>query len=353
MDKKPTGGVVRHTPDPTAYHPNISGYGVTIPAASIGGGSQGFDPADPVKVIVDPDISDGNKIIDFRLFRQNVEDFNKAVNESGASEKGAFHAYVSAAEKISEKKEKEMAKNQEIERLKDQDRQLQDRERELVDQSAVYYDGGDYSPPKPARPVPIHSPPPQRVPQDAAPSDSYMLQQLMSGMAQQRETINRLIALQTTPDPEPDSPPSEVQFAEEPAGPTTTQIEEKQAKVKATERLIAGFETLEMPFITGPLAMKPKKEVYFEMPNAGTMAARYHDIRDGGSCLALIYDTRYEDGIQFMPPTLGDTKIRITLPRENKVYVASSLGIHFSCGVLDIVVMFKHDEENSEEGDLL
>ena len=98
-----------------------------------------------------------------------------------------------------------------------------------------------------------------------------------------------------------------------------------------------------MPFLGLPVPVKPTKEIYFEMPQAGTMGARYHEVIEGGSCIALVYDTRYEDGYQWIPPALGDTKIQMTIPRENKTYTCSSLGIHFHIGVLDVVVLFKHD----------
>lgn len=361
MSEENSGGVVRHTPDPSAYHENISGYGVTIPASTTEGGSMGFDPTAPQKVVVDPDIAGGNTVVDFSLFRKDAAEFNKAVNESGFTTQDASSAYLAAAKKISEKEEMTKIKEKEKEKLALEKKLASEKRRAhaaMAHDNGEYYDGGGSSP------LPPMPRPPQPRGNAAAPTMLPLLvEQMLVGMAQQRETINDLIALQT----EKAGVVDEALYAgtpktlgntdevidEEETGVTTTQIAEEEIKVKSTERLIAGFETLEMPFITGPLAMKPKKEVYFEMPNAGTMAARYHDIRDGGSCLALIYDTRYEDGIQFMPPTLGDTKIRITLPRENKTYVASSLGIHFNCGVLDVVVMFKHAEEQSEEGDLL
>ena len=39
----------------------------------------------------------------------------------------------------------------------------------------------------------------------------------------------------------------------------------------------------------------------------------------------------------------------VRFARENKTYSCSSVGIHFSCGVLDIVVLFKHTQENELE----
>ena len=106
-----------------------------------------------------------------------------------------------------------------------------------------------------------------------------------------------------------------------------------------------------MPFLGLSDPLKPQKEIYFEMPQAGTMGARYHEVLEGSNCIALVYDTRYEDGYQWIPPALGDVKIKMTLPRENKTYTCSSVGIHFHVGVLDIVVLFKHDSDATEEGE--
>ena len=329
MSQSNSAGVKRHTPDPTSYHTDLSGYGTTIPASTKEGGSMGFDPHKPGEVIVDPDMPDGNKVIDFGLFRENVQEFNNAVNSVGrksnsdvSQSQQAFQAYVAASEKI-KKKEEEMTTP--VEEAKKAPLPL-------------VKDAGATSDRAPL--VNLSRPAPARE------SQAEVNAAMLGTLHQLAESVAALHANTT-------SPAASEKAVEEQVGVTTAQIAEEVEKENAPERLIAGFETLEMPFITGPLAMKPKKEVYFEMPNAGTMAARYHEIHDGGNCLALIYDTRYEDGIQFMPPTLGDTKIRITVPRENKVYVVSSLGIHFNCGVLDIVVMFKHDEESQEGENLL
>jgi hypothetical protein len=66
----------------------------------------------------------------------------------------------------------------------------------------------------------------------------------------------------------------------------------------APEGIIAGFETLGLKFVTGPLAQKARKQVVFEIPGAGKHMTRFHDVVDSAGCLVLIYDTRYEDGQQ-------------------------------------------------------
>ena len=127
-----------------------------------------------------------------------------------------------------------------------------------------------------------------------------------------------------------------------------THVEEEN---QANRGVIVGFETLEMKFINGPIPMKAKREVYFEIPGAGTMAARFHAIIDSTSCLALVYDTRYEDGNQYLPPDLGDQQLKVSAPKMKKTWLCSSLGIHFNVGILDVVVLIKHDVPETDEYD--
>ena len=132
-----------------------------------------------------------------------------------------------------------------------------------------------------------------------------------------------------------------VQLTEDEA---STPEAEEEVQEEMPDTITAPHECLEMPFLGIPAPVRPTKEIYFEMPQAGTMGARYHEVIEGGSCIALVYDTRYEEGYQWIPPSLGDTKIKMTIPKENKTFTCSSLGIHFHIGVLDVVVLFKHDD---------
>ena len=181
---------------------------------------------------------------------------------------------------------------------------------------------------------------------------------LQSRRGDPRATQAMRPAMQPT-SPMPAPQPMQREDDEEDFEPAQTLREMEVAAHQETQHgVIVGFETLEMPFITGPLPKKAKKSVLFEIPGSGTMSARYHAVSDGADCLALVYDTRYEDGNQYLPPDLGDKPLVVTLPRRGKGkqtarYLCSSMGLHFTVGVLDIVVLVKHHDQevNIEDED--
>lgn len=328
------GNVEVHTPDANEYHQNLTAYGTTIPSSTKEGGSRGFDPNKPGIVIVDPDIEGGNKTVDYSKFSKHKQKFNVSVGQAGGSDPdSAFEALTKAAEAIEavesasvtaptpvpsepiKKGSVVMARSKKIAISPD-----------VVESVPANIDRG------------VTATVPRQVNDQGADVD------VAKQLASQTEVLSQLagaLANLQAPSPPADEVVVDVQ--------TVSQVKQEVHDEEVRDKVISGFETLEMGFVNGPLPTKPKKEVYFEMPNMGTMAARYHDVQDGGNCLALIYDTRYEDGYQFMPPALGDAKITMTVPRENKTYSCSSVGIHFSCGVLDIVVLFKHTQENELE----
>lgn len=122
-------------------------------------------------------------------------------------------------------------------------------------------------------------------------------------------------------------------------------VREYQEQDREPEGVIVGFESLGMKFVNGPLGNKPKKQVVFEIPGAGKHMARFHDVVDGGGCVVLIYDTRYEEGQQYVPPEL-DENTPITLHIKTgkdqvKTYKVGSMGLNYSCGVFDHIVMVK------------
>jgi hypothetical protein len=146
-------------------------------------------------------------------------------------------------------------------------------------------------------------------------------------MTQQRDAINALISAQTTK-----SVPAE----------KTAVVEDK---VEEAPEAAAVF-LHNIPFLAGDKPQRPQYETYFEMSKMGTMAARYHSVIEGSDCLALIYDTRFEDGFQYLPPSLGEERITVSIPKlDNAVYTCSSLGLHWTLGCMDVVILIKHEEE--------
>jgi len=328
-------GIEVHTPDSSKYHPGLTAYGTTIPSSTKGGASSGFDPNKSVLVVVDPDMEDGNKVVDYSKFAKHKDLFNVKVNEIGSHDpESAFRAIVEAAADI-EKAEKlsEAPSASSKPRLKEKTAMSKDKITlsPILKETSASLPGVEEM----NRGKDIHR-------------DSDTSTGLSQQLAMQTEVLSQMAGvLANLRFPSSSEAPADAGLPVQ----TVSQVRDEVHDEEVRDKVISGFETLEMSFVNGPLPVKPKKEVYFEMPNMGTMAARYHEIQDGGTCLALIYDTRYEDGYQFMPPALGDVKIKMTVPRENKTYYCSSVGIHFNCGVLDIVVLFKHtqDSEDKEE----
>lgn len=107
-----------------------------------------------------------------------------------------------------------------------------------------------------------------------------------------------------------------------------------------------GFETLNLPWVTGPVGNRAKRQVFFEIPGAGKHSARYHDVIDSDGCVVLVYDTRFEDGTQYLPPNLGETQLKLHVPHLKKSFTVGSMGLHYSFGVFDHIVLVKGDTEH-------
>lgn len=310
MPDDKAGLVTAHTPDDAAYHPGLNAYGTTIPRATQDGGSRGFDPHKPGLVIVDPDMEDGNLEVDFSKFSE-VEGLNNKIQSTvGASPdgEGAFQAFSDIASELAEGKKKTSPS---------------------PTPPVLKKESSGMNKPTLKKPVPTPVPPVENTPahdlnqaafQNHLDEQAALIRQLTSELVELRKVEVVEEAVEEVPAPQEEEEP-EVEFGVD----------------------------VGMPFLGISDPLKPQKEIYFEMPQAGTMGARYHEVLEGSNCIALVYDTRYEDGYQWIPPALGDSKIRMTLPRENKTYTCSSVGIHFHVGVLDIVVLFKHDSDVIKE----
>jgi len=105
------------------------------------------------------------------------------------------------------------------------------------------------------------------------------------------------------------------------------------------------FSKLQIPFFSGVKPERPQYEVYFEMAKLGTISARYHAVIAGDACVALVYDTRFEDGFQYLPPNLGEEQIMVSVPKTKETYSCSSLGLHWSLGCLDVVILIRYKED--------
>lgn len=112
--------------------------------------------------------------------------------------------------------------------------------------------------------------------------------------------------------------------------------------------VIAGFETLKIPFINGPTAGKARSQAFFSLSNGAKMSATFHGIVEAKTCVVLVYDTRYEDGVQFMPPEALDGPIQLTVAASKKEYSVLSVGTVFRLGVLDFIVLPIDDRIHEE-----
>ena len=135
---------------------------------------------------------------------------------------------------------------------------------------------------------------------------------------------------------------------DEPRGQTIREVERHNAE---PEGVIYGFESLELPFVDGPIGRKAKKRVVLEIPGAGNHMAQFHDVIVSKECVVLVYDTRYTEGTQYMPPELGETVITVRVlgkdknGKDSKSYRVCSMGFNYSFGVFDHIVLVKQDEE--------
>lgn len=302
------------TPDPTQYFVDKGPRpGTMIPRSNDEGVSLGFDHNQPQKVIVDPGMADGGFVLDLGAMRESSAFKNARVRSS--SDVASFYREISqklAEEAAQPKKEKpvsaplkplpEAAAEVKVELSSQINQMLQE---EAAKAAAVkdHYFG-------PA----VSFPPPQM------PSSAELM--LRTQLAQQAQVINSLVERINTLQPAP-APVEEPPVVETP-----------------------NFASLQIPFFNGTKPERPQYEIYFEMARMGTMAARYHAVVDGTDCVALVYDTRFEDGFQYLPPNLGEEQITITVPKLKQKFVCSSLGLHWSLGCLDIVILLKHAGES-------
>lgn len=139
------------------------------------------------------------------------------------------------------------------------------------------------------------------------------------------------------------------QQEEEPEQPQRlTAYQQKQAsECDPRDGIITGFETLQLPFVSGPIANKPTRQVFFEIPNAGKHSARYHDVVESDHAVLLIYDTRYEEGHQYLPPDMSGQEhvINLHVPHLKKMFHVASMGFGVPFGVFDLLFMPKMGEE--------
>jgi hypothetical protein len=391
-----TDNTVRNnSPDPARYHPNVGGLpGTMIPRAGREGQSLAFDPNKPQTVIVDPGEVGGGFTLDMSALSRTKAKFNSAaVRQEVANDPTAFYRELSeeSTELAKAKDEptiKPQAKTKEppvmperiqplgnlpqlnpAPRLHSLPERTADRAADRHDEFEKHVTAMLEELPWAGRLNPANSvdtagalqkllaaerlkadrqllsasaaqellglPKGVKLPEGGMAAAE--LQEMRDHVAKQGEAINALIGAISQLIEKPAELP-----VEEAARPKKAVAEDNAPE----EEFLAGLASLQIAFLADGKPQRPQYETYFEMTKMGTMAARYHAVVPGQDCVALIYDTRFQDGFQYLPPNLGEERITVSVPKlDEGVYTCSSLGLHLSLGCLDVVILIKHGDK--------
>lgn len=362
--------VVAHTPDESAYHEmaqdqqgltagHPKARGTMIPRANDDGTSKGFDADKAGVVHVDPDAPDGGAIVDLRKVRpadmllaiRGTRGHHEAFYKLSRVASGDDPRATVPGVEIKPKRENPVMAGYVVPKADDDGTQiLEEPETDEMTNSAVKTVPGPT--PAPPRIAPTPAPPPQPAPTPEplpAPPPSPLavsppqpdpniakLTELMGGLATGLQyLIDREATRQTPEETVPDAPvetsKSEPQHIDDWNGDDPR------------PGLIAGFETLDIDFIVGPLPVKPTKKVTIDLGAMGVISTKFHAVREGKGCLVLVYDTRYEEGQQWLPPERGLEPMTLHCHDTGKDYTIHSMGQHYDLGVLDHVVLVLND----------
>lgn len=308
------------TPDPTKYHETKGTIpGTMIPRAGADGQSLGFDANKPRVVVVDPGEDGGGFSLDMAAIAKSKTSFNSAaVRTADAS---AFYRELS--KKLQREEQKEVTPVAQKGTTMEQIKPLSNLPaiQPIVENEEVKQAN--------AQPKVINSM-----------SNSIESNILHNQVLQQTQTINLLIEKMN-------------QLTNMVTAPKPADKEIKDILPTGNESLTglsdndlqSILDSFQIPFFKATKPEKPQIETYFEMEKLGTIAAKYHAVVVGQDCLALVYDTRFEDGFQYLPPNLGEERLKISVPKLKGEYNCSSLGLHWSLGCLDVVILIRHAGE--------
>jgi hypothetical protein len=292
------------TPDPTKYFPEGGPRpGTMLPRSDSEGVSLGFDANRPQKVIVDPGVEGGGFELDLEQLRDSPEFKNQSPKQYGGDVTEFFRqiqqqATARLAAPVSPMRQQKVAT------------QLADlMQQEAVKAAEVHQQY--FARPPAVAPVPQEAEVNPSSPVKTSNVQSEALLQQLTNQTQLlmelHDRLDQRVAVRAPSEP----PPS---------------------------------LDLGISFLIGS-PQKPQYEVYFTLGQLGTIAARYHAVVVGQDCLALVYDTRFEDGFQYLPPYLGEEQLSVTVPQLKTRFTCSSLNLHLPLGRLDIVILLKHNGE--------
>jgi hypothetical protein len=188
----------------------------------------------------------------------------------------------------------------------------------------------------------------ETLPEAEPSSDNVNLRDVMLQQGQMLSLLSQMVQGTNSPKPE-------IKEEEEPVEQEIQEVELEQEieesaeeammpKREAVDLLNGAFAELKIPGLE-PVPAKPKFRVIFNLGDAGTHTAWYHWVGKHNNGLFLIYDTRFEYGMQYIPPNLGAQRsIKVDIPSNDASYNVYSLDFVHPFGVFDIINLVVADE---------
>ena len=325
-----------NTPDPTRYHANQSGMtGTMIPRSGMDGQSLGFDPNQPQTVIVDPGVEGGGFILDLKAASSAHPQFNaearrsNVINDVHSFYKGLSQR-VSVVDETITHNEKELLVDEPLKPLNfatpsnDFEDKVTETPLPQIENNSTIKMGEEI--------------------QNLLQAELPRVQDTQTKVRNRRLEVEASIAAissKSTPQQLSDQTNLLNALVGRVNRLSAASVENKEMP----DSIQTAFSKLQIPFFSGVKPERPQYEVYFEMAKLGTISARYHAVVAGDACVALIYDTRFEDGFQYLPPNLGEEQIMVSVPKTKETYACSSLGLHWSLGCLDVVILIRYKED--------
>jgi len=325
-----------NTPDPTRYHANQSGMtGTMIPRSGVDGQSLGFDPNQPQTVIVDPGVEGGGFILDLKAVSSFNPQFNaearrsNVINDVHSFYKGLSQQIAVIDEKITHN-EKELLVDEPLKPL-NFSAPSNDFEEESIEAPQLRVENNPTI--KLAEEI-----------QTLLHAELPRVQDTKTKIQNRRMEVEASIAAMTSKST-PQQLSDQTNLLNALVGRVNRLSAASTENKEMPDSIQTAFSKLQIPFFSGVKPERPQYEVYFEMAKLGTISARYHAVVASDACVALIYDTRFEDGFQYLPPNLGEEQIMVSVPKTKETYACSSLGLHWSLGCLDVVILIRYKED--------
>jgi hypothetical protein len=400
--------VVRHAPDDYNYHfpdrnmldkmrgSSVGAFAV-IPKARDDGLSYAFDGTKPGVVHVDPDAPDGGAIVDLEHLDVNAMDqalrtsyYPHEVFYKLGSAPSLTRINMNAQQPTAPRENPVLPGSYVVPQAAQDGTQMPPVIAQAAPIQPIVQEGHPLQPapqqapilqsqtpaPQVQQPAPMYYPPPvdpnlyatlhqisaglqmlgQRISavesRPAPPSQVPRLQTLPPGAVEQRDYDPQ------QPIPRQSGPVDKQVFADEAAPmprrrmvPEMPQHLSQIANDAPRDGIIVGFESLRLDYVNGPLPQKAKRIVFFDLPEAGKIKAFYHSVNEGERSVVLVYDTRYEEGQQYLPPDMGEREFKLHVPHLKKTYTVSSMGFAWQEGVFDHVLLVKAAAEPLEYTD--